>query len=332
MLHISLCSKDGEFLQTQDVSQIQQTLQSGTHRVWVDMDDPTPEELDLLDTVFHFHPLAIEDVKGSTGIPKINVYEDYTFLVLHRLFYHFETETCEPREFQIFFSDRFVVTIHTKQLSRTFAATRDLIREDPREIWQHGTSYVLLHLLELAIRDYEPVMEQWQETLDQIEHRVLRGTKDRILDQILQFKKLVATMRKSLLPEREVIKQLYEKPHLPYITPDEKPYFKNVIDDMNAFLHELDSLKEHAASVFEVYAAMLSIQMTESSNRLNFVMQRLTIAATIFLPLTFIVGVYGMNFEGMPEYHWRGAYYILWIVMTGIAFGLIYFFKRKKWL
>src|SRR5262245_16085898 len=220
MLHISLCSKNGEFVQTQDPSQIQQMLQSPTHRIWVDMDDPTPEELDLLETAFHFHPLAIEDVKHSAGIPKINVYENYAFLVLHRLFYHFETEFCEPREFHVFFSDRFVVTIHHAHLSRTFAATRERIKENPKEIWQHGTSYVLRRLLENSIREYLPVMEQWHEMLDDIEHQVLKGTKAQILDQILQFKKLVASMRKSMIPEREVLKLLYEK-NLPYITLDE---------------------------------------------------------------------------------------------------------------
>src|SRR5262250_338409 len=124
MLYISLCTKDGQYTLTQDTEELKKALNDADCRVWVDMDEPDAQELELLESVFHFHPLAIEDVKHSAGIPKINVYENYAFLVLHRLFYHFETEACEPREFHVFFSDRFIVTSHTKQLSRTFAATR----------------------------------------------------------------------------------------------------------------------------------------------------------------------------------------------------------------
>lgn len=331
MLYISICTKAGEYQLTQDVEVLKNALASPEARIWLDMDEPTSEELGLLKTVFHFHPLAIEDVKHSAGIPKINVYEGYAFLVLHRLFYHFETEACEPREFHVFFSDRFVVTIHHAHLSRTFAATRDRIKENPREIWQHGTSYVLLRLLENSIRDYLPVMEQWQEMLDDIEHQVLKGTQDQILDQILQFKKLVASMRRSMIPEREVLKLLYEK-NLPYITPDEKPYFKSLIDDMNALLQELESLKEHASSVFEVYAAMLTIQTNEATKKTNFVMQRLTILTTIFLPLTFIVGIYGMNFDFMPELQIKGFYFGVLGFMALLTIALLIFFKKKDWL
>ena len=189
-----------------------------------------------------------------------------------------------------------------------------------------------MHLLDLAIKDHEPVIEQWQQTLEEIEQTVLKGTKEPILDQILQFKKLVTIVRKSLLPESEVLKQLYEKTNCPFITSEIRPYFKSAMDDMHVLLHELEGLKEHASSVFEVYAAMLTIKMTESSHQLNFVMQRLTIAATIFLPLTFIVGVYGMNFDHMPEYHWKGFYYLLWLVMITLSVGMVLFFKKKKWL
>ena len=331
MLYISLCTKDGHYTLTQDVEELKKALHDPNCRVWVDMDEPNEEELKLLDTVFHFHPLAIEDIKHSAGIPKINVYDNYAFLVLHRLFYHFETEACEPREFHVFFSDQFVVTLHHAHLSRTFAATRERVKENPKEIWQHGTSYVLLRLLENSIRDYLPVMEQWQEMLDEIEHQVLKGTQEKILDQILQFKKLVASMRKSMIPEREVLKLLYEK-SLPYITPDEKPYFKSLIDDMNALLHELDTLKDHASSVFDVYAAMLTLQTNESSHKTNFIMQRLTIATTIFLPLTFIVGVYGMNFDHMPELQIHGFYYVVLGFMALLVIVLLIFFKKKKWL
>jgi len=330
MIFISILSEQGELTQTQDIELLKKAL-AGNAVVWLDLESPSAEELDLLTSPFHFHPLNIEDVRKDVGIPKIDVHDRYVFLTLHRIFYHFKEETCERREFEVFLGEHFLVTIHQNHLARTFATAREQIKQNPRDTLGRGTAQVFIKLLELAIHDYFPVIEQWQERLDEIESAVLRGEDKQILDEILQFKKLVATMRKNLLPEREILIQLYDR-HIPWLNSRMRPYFKHLVDEMNALLHELDLLKEHAKSVFDVYAAMLTIRMTESSNQLNFVMQRLTIAATIFLPLTFLVGVYGMNFEFMPELHWKGGYYLIWALMLGIAGSLIYFFKKKKWL
>jgi magnesium transporter len=217
-------------------------------------------------------------------------------------------------------------------LSRTFALAREMERQTCKELLGKGTAFVLLRLLSLAVRDYLPVMEQWQDTLDDIEHQVLAGKKTKILDQILQFKKLVSTMRKNLLPEREVISQFYEKTNGSFLSVEARRRFHTLMTEWQHLLRELDSLKEHATAVFEVYATMWTIEMTEANNKLNYVMQRLTIAASIFLPLTFIVGVYGMNFDYMPEFHWKGFYYILWGLMISLVVGMLIFFKKKKWL
>ena len=332
MKYIFLCNSQGEQIITDDIELLKKALQTGSHRIWLDLEDPTDEEIGMLGELFNFHDFAVEQVIGDVDVPKLTNYENYVFLVLHRVFYNFDTEKCDRREFEVFFSDKFIVTTHTPQLSRTFAMAREMERQTPKELLGKGTAYVLLRLLSLAIRDYLPVIEQWQDTLDNIEHQVLSGKKEKILDQILQFKKLVSAMRKNLLPEREVIAQFYEKGNGSFLSVDARRRFHTLMTEWQHLLRELDSLKEHASSVFEVYATMLTIEMTEANNKLNYVMQRLTIAATIFLPLTFIVGVYGMNFEYMPEFRWPGFYYLLWIFMIGLVAGMLIFFKKKKWL
>ncbi len=332
MISILACDKNGELREGGDRAFLESALAERQWHVWVDMEDPDEEEIDILLDVFRFHPVAIEDVLLDVSIPRIGLYEEYAFLNLHRVFYNFETESCERRDFEVFLSTRYIVTIHEKDLARTFTRTREKIRENPKKLLGAEPSYVLLRLLEMAIQDYQPVLQEWQDQLDEIEQHVLKGVENHILGQILKFKKLVATMRKSLLPEREVIKQLYENPGLSAISSKARPYFKSAIDDMNGLLQDLENLRDHAGSVFDVYAAVLTIRLTESSNKLNFVMQRLTIAATIFLPLTFIVGVYGMNFHDMPEYEWPGFYYILWGLMISLVAGMLYFFRKKKWL
>jgi len=333
MLRILTCNKNGELVESQDSGIIRDVLADPQLNVWIDMEDPGDEDIDVLLEVFHFLPLAVEDVVIDTSIPKLDVFENYAFLNLHRVFYSFEKENCDRRDFEVFFSDKYIVTCHESNLGRTFARTREKIKDNPKKTLGVSPCYVLLRLLELAVKDYMPVMEEWQDNLESIEQQVLKGTaKDDILDQILKFKKLVATMRKSLMPEREIISELYDNPNLPWIPHKAQPYFKSAIDDVSALFNELESLGEHAKSVFDVYAAVLTIRMTESSNKLNYIMQRLTIAATIFLPLTFIVGVYGMNFDDMPELRWPGFYYILWGLMIGLVTGMIVFFKKRGWI
>lgn len=332
MKYIFLCTPEGQLTETEDVEQLKNALATGSHRIWMDLEDPTDEEIGMLSAVFNFHDLAVEQVIREVQIPKLSLYENYAFMVLHRVFYNFDKEECERREFEVFFSDKFIVTTHTKQLSRTFALARQMVREAPKDLLGKGTAFVLLRLLSLAIKDYLPVIEEWQDTLDDIEHDVLMGKHGKILDKILQFKKLVSTMRKSLLPERDVIAQFHEKTNGTFLAPEARRRFHSLMGEWQALLRDLDSLKEHASAVFEVYAAMLTIEMTEANNKLNYVMQRLTIAATIFLPLTFIVGVYGMNFQEMPEYHWGGFYFILWGLMITLVVSMVLFFKKKKWL
>ncbi|HCU23386.1 MAG TPA: hypothetical protein DF383_00070, partial [Deltaproteobacteria bacterium] len=215
MYTILLCTTSGELNVTEDVETLRTALEKKDRYIWVDMEDPSENEVDVLLDVFNFHPLSIEYVLLGAGAAKLDAYPNYAFMALHRLFYNFETEHCDRREFEVFFSEQFIVTIHGKDLSRTFGAVRQRVQDNPKESLGDSPSYVLLSLLELAVKDYHPVMEEWEDTLEDIEQQVLKGSKDKVLDQILKFKKLVATMRKNLLPEREVYKQLDDK----HITP-----------------------------------------------------------------------------------------------------------------
>lgn len=332
MIHIMLWTEDGEIITTQDIAQLRKAMSEKTHRYWVDLDAPTEKELALLDDLFHFHPLAVKAVRDFIGIPRLDFYENYLFFVFHRIFYHFETEKCELREFELFFSDQFVVTIHQAHLARTFQLTRDQIYEHRTELGQHGTSFVLFRIFSMAIQDYNPAIENWQDTLDEIEKSIFEHSESQILERILEFKKLVTHMRRCLLPEREILIELRENEDLPLFGKGIRPYFKVILDSMNVLMGELENLRERATSVFDIYNATLTVRMTESSNKLNFIMQRLTIAATIFLPLTFLVGIYGMNFKFMPELDWKWGYFGVWGIIIVVTISMVIFFKRKKWL
>lgn len=325
MIDILFWSENGKWREADDLSLVKEALSELDCRVWVDVTEPTEDDLQKLKEIFSLHPLTIRWIRERVDDPKIDIHANYVFLILHRIFYHLQTERCDLREFEVCFSDRFIVTTHTKELSRTFEMAKEKLIEHKRECFLHGTSYVLFRLLNLCVQDYNPAIQEWQDDLEDIEQRVLKGTRDNILEKILNFKKLVANMRKKMTPERDVLREFYAIRDIPFMPLEMRPYFKVIIDNFDAVFLDLEHLRENAFSVFEVYAMMLSHQM-------NFVIQRLTIAATIFLPLTFIVGVYGMNFDYFPELHWKWFYFGLWGIMVSLVAGMIYFFKRKKWM
>lgn len=324
-MHILLWSESGEWIETDKIEVLQKAYTEKSHRIWVDTNEPSPEDLKTLADLFGLHFLTVQAIRNRVDNPKIDIHDNYVFMVLHRIFYHFKTEFCELREFEVCFSDRFILTTHTNQLLRTFTVTLEKVREHRKECVLYGPSYVLYRLLNLCIQDYSPAIEEWHDALNEIEQRVLKKSKDEVMEKILDFKKLVAHMRKRLIPEKGVLQELYESRNLAYIPGPMRPFFKGLMDNMNAVFLDLESLREQATSVFEVYSTMLSHQI-------NFVIQRLTIGATIFLPLTFIVGVYGMNFSDMPEMQMKGFYYILWAIMLALVGGMLYFFRRKKWI
>ncbi|MDO8526471.1 MAG: magnesium/cobalt transporter CorA [Deltaproteobacteria bacterium] len=325
MIQILLWSDSGDWIETDQVDVLKKAVAEKTHRCWVDVCDPSAEDIHLLEELFGLHPLTLRSIQDRVDDPKIDIHDNYVFLVLHRIFYDFKLEHCELREFEVCFSDRFLITTHTEQMARTFALARQKIVEHKRECIHHGTSYLLFRILNICIRDYNPAIQEWQDALDEIEHNVLKNVKNNILERILEFKKLVAHMRKKLIPEREVLRELYESRSFPFIPPAMRPYFKVLVDNMNGVFLDLEGLRDHASSVFEVYSTMLS-------HEINFVMQRLTIAATIFLPLTFIVGIYGMNFDYFPELHWKGFYFVVWGFMIALTAIMLWFFRKRKWL
>lgn len=329
MMQLLLWSESGEWLETESteeniVGALERVLTEKTHRAWLDITDPSDADLQLLKERFDLHPLTVRAIREKIDDPKMDIYDDHIFLVLHRIFYDFQTENCELREFEAVVAERFIITTHTHHLSRTFETVREKIREHRKESCTYGTGYILFRLLNLSVRDYFSPIQEWQEVLDEIEQHALKGTDNQVLEKILNFKKLVARMRKNLIPEREVLRELVENRNLPSIQPPMRPYFKTVMDNMNVVFLDLESLRDHATSVFDVYTTM-------QTHRMTFVMQRLTMAATIFLPLTFIVGIYGMNFDYFPELHWKWGYFALWGIMGSLVVGMLCFFKKKKW-
>ncbi len=299
--------------------------------LWIDLENPTEAEIALLAKEFGIDGAILRDWDASAPHPRMHSFKDYDYVLLHRLFYNFEKQECEHRPVMIFRGQRFLITIHQSNLSRLFDYISSLALGHPEAFLSKGNARLFLHLLEGLVSDYGPILNHWQEDLEEIEEAILRGSQEPVTERILRFKKLVMIMRKALVPQRQTLVQVYERSNLSDAEESVRPYLKNVTEELSSLLRELESLGTQAASVFEIYAANITLDMSKSSHQLNITMQRLSVMSAIFLPLTFIVGVYGMNIEGMPELHWPNFYFFLWGAMVVIVSVLLYIFKKMKW-
>lgn len=309
----------------------QAMFESSEDHIWIDLVNADSSEIMLLESEFGIDGATMKDLQGNSIIPRMHSFKNYDYVLLHRLFYSFENQDCEYRGVGIFRSRRFMITVHQDNLSRLFEYIGSLANSHPEAFLAKGNSRLFLHLLEGLVADYGPIVNQWQENLEQIEESILRGSQEPVTERILRFKKLVVTMRKALIPQRQALVQVYERSNLDDSEESVRPFLKNVSEEVSTLLRELEGLSSQAASVFEIYAANLTLDMSKSSHQLNVIMQRLSVMTAIFLPLTFIVGVYGMNIEGMPELHWPNFYFFLWSAMVVIVAVLLYVFKKLKW-
>ena len=298
---------------------------------WISIEDPSAEDLVELDQNYGLHPMIGDDFEKNNPIPKFISYRDYTYVLAHRVFYRFEQQNCESRCISILFNQKYVVTLHRSHLKRTFELVKDRLLTEKPILKRLGTHYILFQILMSLVEDYRPIVSTWEQELEELEEMIFKGSVEPVTEKILKFKKLVLVMKRYLVPQRVVYQQTFEHCCFAQLDQNSGVFLKTVVDEMNAILDDFESLGNLATSVFEVYAANLSIELNRSSHGLNQVMQRLSIMTAIFLPLSFIVGVYGMNIEGIPELKWDGFYFLLWGVMISIVVSLLVIFKKLKW-
>jgi Mg2+ and Co2+ transporter CorA len=236
------------------------------------------------------------------------------------------------------------VTVHRANLGRTFKTLFELVRNRAREVAEGGPAQVFELLVEAVLHDYKPILEDWQDTLDGLEQQAIRGSSEAekgahasahgnpgIAERILGFKKLVTAVRQALLREEKVLEAFHERvpEHLLGRLPRSR--FRSLHLELRDLIVEFEKLRELAVSVFQVYAAVLNLEISQSGHHMNKIMERLAVVTSVFMPLTFIVGVYGMNIPGIPELELPSFYYILWGVMISIAALLLWVFKRLRW-
>ena len=313
----------GELLDQLEKEQVKDLLTKKDGLLWIDIEDVTDEDAELLSDVFGFHPLAVEDcISRDIHPPKIDDFEDYLFVIVHGINYHTESEVVETTELAFFMGKNYVVTTHDVPM-RSITSMLDRIRKDGR-LMRRGADFLAHDIIDTLVDNIMPTIEQMDEKNDQLEDEALHKPKRETLMAIMQLKRSILSLTRVILPQREIVNRL-SRGEYNLICERAQIYYRNIFDHLVRIEMLTLGLRDMTESVLSTY-------LSSVSNRMNEVMKVLTLIATIFIPLTFIAGIYGMNFANMPELAWRYGYFIILGVMAVIGISLAVYFRRKKWL
>ena len=287
---------------------------------WLDLDQPSEGDFQILRDVFEFHPLAIEDSEQFDQRAKLDEYDDFVFVVV----YGAAPDDDRLVEVHCFYSERFLITVHRDDCP-AFAEIRRRYQRREKKI-EHP-SLLLYRVIDGLVDSFFPVLAAFDDRIDELEDAIFRKADDKQLQEIFQMKRLLVGMRKAVSPQRDTFARLMGGiAQLPGLTEEDERYFRDIYDHLIRISDLIDSYRDLLTGAMDVYLSTVS-------NRLNAVMKQLTIIATVFLPLSWLTGFFGQNFGFMVRHIGR------WETFIGLGFGsellvlaaLLLFFKRRGW-
>jgi magnesium transporter len=301
---------------------------------WLDMDKPTDEEIALLDDVFGFHPLAIEDTIGYSQRPKIESYHHvgdactagYFYMVFHGPDLQSFREKVRTKELDLFVSARYLVTIHDEQMRSVDEVMQRLVA-DPKRLLERGTDVILYQILDHMVDHYEPILDYLQEALDDLEERALVKPRPDVLTEISIKKRELLNLRRIVAPQREVVAQL-TRGDVPFIREGTRVFMRDVQDHLIRIVEMVELYRDLVVGARDIYLSSIS-------NRLNEIMKTLTMMTVIAIPLTVITGFFGMNFHNDEFENFLKSAAGFWTAVVGtvaVIGGIMYWFYRKGWL
>lgn len=292
--------------------------------LWVDVTGMHEiETIRNLGESFNLHPLVLEDIVSTVQRPKVEDYDSYLFVVV-RILQPLEEGDFASEQFSLVLGEGYVLTFQEGIRGDAFTAVRERIRAAKGKLRSLGPDYLLYTLLDTVVDRYFTVLEGFGERLITLEEDVALHPQPRTLVQLNELKKEIIYLRKSIWPLREVLSFL-ERDDTDLITDSTRLFLRDVHDHAVQTIDTVETFRD-------LLSGMLDLYLSSISNRTNEIMKFLTIIGTIFIPLTFIVGLYGMNFKYMPELEWRYSYFVVLGLMLLITLGMIKYFKHRKWL
>jgi magnesium transporter len=291
---------------------------------WMNVDGLHQVEiLEKLGECYGLHPLVLEDILNTDQRPKMEDYGEYIYIVLKALDYNDKSNEIETEQISLILGSNFVFSFQERE-GDTFDPIRERIRNGKGRIRSMGADYLAYALVDSIVDNYFIILEKLGEKIEFLEDKLVSHPTPETLQTIHHLRREMIFLRKAVWPLREVINSL-ERGESSLVKESTRLYLRDVYDHT---IQTIDTIETYR----DMVSGMLDIYLSSVSNRLNSVMKVLTIIATIFMPLTFLAGVYGMNFKYMPELGWRWGYPSIWLIMVGIGVCMLIFFRKKKWL
>ena len=306
------------------VEDLPELLQDSSAVIWVDMESPTAADEQILLDVFHFHPLTVEDCRENRHYPKIEEFEGYLYFIVHGVRADTSPERFNTIELDGFLGSNYVITYH-HDFFRSIANVKQLLRTTPVAC-QRGTPFLLHQILDQVVDYYSPVLDDFDDRIDKLEDDIfnLRKANNTILSEIMELKRSVLRLRRISIKQMDILHRM-SRGEFPLIPEDVRPFYRDVYDHLVRVVDLSENYRDLISGSLEAYLSVVS-------NRLNEIMKVLTIFSAIMLPLTFIAGVYGMNFDNMPELRSRYGYFTVLGIMVLVAVGMLLFFRRRGWI
>jgi magnesium transporter len=290
---------------------------------WINIDGVhNTEVIEKIGKIFDLHPLVMEDIGNTTQRPKVEDFENFTFVVLKMLYYD-DKEKIKVEQVSLILGRNFVISFQETE-GDVFDSVRERIEKGKGRIRKMGSDYLLYSLIDAVVDNYFSVLETMGDKIEELEEDIIERTAPESMQNVHKSKKDMILLRRSVWPLREVINSLTrEKTTL--VSGNALIYFRDVYDHTIQVIETVETFRDMLSGLHDTYLSSIS-------NKMNEIMKVLTMFASIFIPLTFIAGVYGMNFHFMPELNWRWGYFTVWGIIITVGISMLFYFKRKKWL
>jgi magnesium transporter len=315
-------NRNGQSEQVKSIDRVWLNPASSTF-VWVDLAAPSIPDLLILSDTFAFHPLSVEDARAELHYPKIEAYDGYLYSILHGIAFQMEESEFSTHDVDFFIGPNYLVTVHNGR-SRSIAELQESAVRNPK-ILGEGPVALFHRVVDTMVDHYGPEMQKLEDRLDQLESAVFDNPTPEVIRQILNEKRRVAGLRRIITPQRDVMARLARRDFVD-ISTDMSFRFRDVFDHLQRLNDDATMFQDRITGILDAY-------LTNVSNRLNQVMKVLTVVSTIFMPLTLVAGIWGMNVH-LPQFPGSDIAQFWWVLglCLVIILGMLTFFRTRRWL
>ncbi len=282
------------------------------------------ENITKVGKILNINPLVLEDLTNTNQRTKIEEWENYIFIVLKIANFNIKNKKLEYEQISFILGENYLITFKEKE-SEIFNVLKKRIEKINSEVFKRGIGYVTYSIIDILVDNYFIALDCVEEKIDNLERKILNDFSDKLVEQILKLKSEISYLKKEIYPVREIITKMQSESILLYFKKSNRIYLSDLHDHSMTVCDILENMTSRTSELFSLYYSILS-------NNMNNVMKVLAIISTIFMPLSFLAGLYGMNFKYIPELNWKCGYFILLGIMGALVLMMFLIFKKKKWL